>query len=550
MNRKNIFKGLILGLGILTLQSCDKDYNTLGNGVIGEPNFDIETYTVSDLVTYNQATGNNGPDGVESSNLSEINLGVYNNPVFGSTTASFVTALNFTNLPTEFGKNLEVDSVYLYIPYFSEIEKYDDNNKPVYKLNNKYGDGTFDLKIHQNGYYLYGAAVGGANDGKHFYSDDRLLFDNVKGSLVLNNSQDRTQNSNFTVNASEIVIYKRDKDGNIIQEGEDDAKKDAVQERLAPGLFADLDKEYFKQAFLDNRDQINEANSFRNYFRGLYFSVTPNGNEGALIKLDMSRAKMVIRYSQDKEDKEGKVSREHKILEYGITTASPKISFFNNAFNASYTQALSTADKTNGDEKLFLKGGEGSFGVISLFNQNEQEELKRLKEQELLINEAILTIYIDETAMGAVNSEPERLYLYNLDEQKLLLDYVTDANKTSNPALFKSTFGGFIEKKKDEDNKRGIRYRFKVTDHVRNLIKQDGNYSPKLALVSATTYTSDEAVASYKKLRTEIDNKPNPIKALPMLEVETPLGTVLHGSNTSDEKKRMKLEIFYTKTKN
>lgn len=550
MNRKNILKGLILGLGILTLQSCDKDFNNLGNGVIGEPNFDIETYTVSDLITYNQSTGENAPNGVESSNLSEINLGVYNNPVFGTTTTSFVTALKFVGLPTEFGKNIKLDSVYIYIPYFSEIEKYDDDSKPVYKLKNSYGNGTFDLKIHQNGYYLYEPNVGGSNDSKHFYSNDKQLIENVKNSFVLNNSQNKTQNSNFTVSNTEIVIYKRDKDGNIIQEGDGDNKKDAVLERLTPGLFTELDKDYFQRLIFDNINQIDEVNSFRNYFRGLYFSVTPKGNQGTQVKLDMSKAKLVIRYSQDKTDKEGKTSREHKVIEYGMDASVPKISFFDDNFNASYVQALGAADKTNGDEKLFLKGGNGSFGVINLFNQNNQEELKKLKEEELMINEAILTIYIDAATMNSNEYEPERLYLYNLDEQKVLIDYASDSQSSNNASTFKSTFGGFIEKGKDENNKKGIRYRFKVTEHIRRLIKQDGNYSPKLALISAKDYDNDGIVTTYKKLKTEISNQPTAVKAIPALEVESPLGTVIYGSNTSDEKKKMRLDIFYTKSKN
>lgn len=548
MNRKNIFKGLILSIGILTLQSCDKDFNNLGNNVIGEPNFNIETYTVSDIITYNQATGNNTPEGVESSNLSEINLGVHTDPVFGNTTTSFVTALDFASLPTELGKNLKVDSVYLYIPYFSEIEKYDDNSKPIYKVNNKYGTGTFDLKIYQNGYYLFEPNIGGANDGKHFYSDDKQLFENVKNNFVLNNSTDRTQNTNFTVNSSEIVIYKRDKDGNIIQEGDGEKKEDAVLERLAPGLFTELDKDYFQQLIFDNKDQFEDATVFKNYFRGLYFSVSPNSNSGTLVRLDMSKAKLVVRYSQDVKDKED--TREHKVIEYSMNTSSPKISFFENTFNTSYLEALETADKTAGDEKLFLKGNEGSFGVISLFNQNNQEELKKLKEEELMINEAILTVYVDRAIMNASEAEPERLYLYNLDEQKVLLDYASDSNTSNNSSNHKSAFGGILEKGKEEGDKKGIRYRFKVTDHVRSLIKQDGTYSPKLALISANAYNNDGVVTTYRKLKTEVDNQPTAIKAIPVLAVESPLGTVVYGNNTANEDKKMKLEIFYTKIKN
>lgn len=553
MNRKNILRTLLLGFGLLGLQACDKDFNSIGDGVIGEPNFDIETYSVSDIISYNQPTGETSPQNVETSNLSEITLGVYNDPVFGQTTTSFVSAVNFTPLPTEFGNNLKVDSVYLYIPYFSEIEKYDDDNKPVYKLKNAYGSGSFDLKIYQNGYYLFDPAIGGTQESNPFYSDDKSLFENVKIGPILNDARTASQNRSFLVSNQEIVIHKRDSDGNIVQEGEGDNKKDAVLERFAPGLWTDLNKEYFQSTFFENRSQIEDASSFRNYFRGLYFDVTANESQGTAIQLDFSKAKLVLRYSQDKkEQKEGEdIKREHKTIEYALGTNSPKVSFFENEFTPNYLESLANANKTEGDERVFIKGGNGSLGIIQLFSTNDFEELKALKEKDLLINEVILTMYVDQESLTPNSVEPQRLYLYNIDEQRVIADYTLDGTTNSNATYFKALFGGILEKEDKKEEGKGIRYRFKITEHVRSLLNnKKTNYSPKLALVAANNYTTDVAVLNYKKLKEEISNTPDPIKAIPALGVISNLGTVIHGANSKVDGKKMKIDIFYTKTKN
>jgi hypothetical protein len=39
------------------------------------------------------------------------------------------------------------------------------------------------------------------------------------------------------------------------------------------------------------------------------------------------------------------------------------------------------------------------------------------------------------------------------------------------------------------------------------------------------------------------------VKFLPVASVINPLGTVLHGTNSADVDKRLKLEIYYTKPK-
>lgn len=545
MNRKNLIKGLLLSLGVIFLQSCDKDFNTIGSGVIGEPGFDLETYTVSDFVAYNQAMGeNNIPAGIESTNLTEINFGSYHDPIFGTTTASFVTATAFpTAFPSAFGANARIDSVYVYIPYYGEYDKKGENNINLYKLNNVYGKGSFNVKVYENGYYLFNTNAGGANDLNRFFSNDIRRIDQVKKTTLLNDSQDPKQNTNFVFDNKEIVVYKRDKDGNIIKEGEEGNQKEVIAERHAPGVWLDLNKEYFQRMFFENQDKFKDVNSFNNFFRGLFFSVTPNnGSEGAIGKLNFANANLVVKYSQDAEKKEGddKVTRERKTISFGINRAVPNVNFFENNYSPNYLQNLANKNTIDGNENLHLKGGNGSVAILDIFNKDNQEELKRLKDQKLMINEAILTVYVDKNAMRNSEFEPARLYLFNIDENKLLADFGQNGN----------ALGGVLEKGTEDDDKKGIRYRFRITDHIRNLLKKEQNYSPKLGLMAVDSYSNSTDIVVNKMLKEEINNKPSPIKAIPAIGAFQPLGTILHGTTSSDESKKMKLEIFYTKSKN
>ena len=140
--------------------SCDKDFNSVGSDIIGEDHFNFEKYEVQNLVAYSKATG-----AVQSNNLPVNAFGIYDNPAFGTTTASFVTQLELTRTydrPEKIiGENITfkpTDSVYLYVPYFSKDTKVVDENTNlrIFKLDSIYGDKntTFDLKIYENGYFL------------------------------------------------------------------------------------------------------------------------------------------------------------------------------------------------------------------------------------------------------------------------------------------------------------------------------------------------------------------------------------------------------------
>ena len=103
-----------------------------------------------------------------------------------------------------------------------------------------------------------------------------------------------------------------------------------------------------------------------------------------------------------------------------------------------YASALTNANSTLGDERLFIKGGEGSMAVLDLFDKKDlrgfdangkpttgpngvSDELDDLSfpadGKKLLINEANLVFHIDASAM-ATTYEPNRIYLYDLTNNR------------------------------------------------------------------------------------------------------------------------------------
>ena len=86
MIKNSFLKPVLLALTAILFASCDNDFNVLGTDLVGVDNFGFGTPVKYDVTTTNVDLG-----AVESTNLALNPLGIYNNPVFGETTANFVT---------------------------------------------------------------------------------------------------------------------------------------------------------------------------------------------------------------------------------------------------------------------------------------------------------------------------------------------------------------------------------------------------------------------------------------------------------------------------
>ncbi|THF48227.1 DUF4270 domain-containing protein [Flavobacterium supellecticarium] len=541
MNRISLLQKILLSFTAVLLFSCDKDFNTVGSDLVGEENYTLEKYVGQTLEAYNKATG-----GVQTNNLPVNLLGVMNNTTFGETKAHFVSEVQLASAAPTIGDNPVIDSVWVYVPYFATQTGTDDNGVRLYELDSVYGkDNKFSLKVFESKYQLRTFDPANGGDAQKYFSDEKNLVENNKGTLQLNDGPPN-QNTQFYFNNLETILYKLDADGNYLNSAgqiidNNDVGNRVVLERFAPGVWLDLNKAFFQNKILNaSSDKLLNNNAFKEYFRGLYFQVESVEGKTAMAMLDFSKAKINIRYKADASA--GSTSRVRKSIVLNLTGTT--VNFLENSF---------ALPSESGDERLYLKGGQGSFSYIDLFNKTELEDLRaKVEANKWLINEANLTFYVDKQAMQNVAYEPQRIYLYDMKNNKVLIDYNYDPTTNSYfPKMSKVVIGGLVERETSGD-KKAIKYKLRLTQYVNNLIKKDSS-NVRVGLV--VTEDINNVKSAYLKNPFVMSDPMSPVgtsynvKFLPVASVINPLGTVLHGTNSADVDKRLKLEIYYTKPK-
>ncbi|HTG66306.1 MAG TPA: DUF4270 family protein, partial [Flavobacterium sp.] len=151
MYNNSFFKIILIAISVVFFTSCDKDFNTIGGDLVGDEHFGLERSTYN-VLSYNQKIGP-----VQSNNLPVNPLGIYEDPVFGTTTASFATQVVLASVNPTIGANPEIESVVLNIPYFSTLTNTDaTSGDNTYRLDSIYGPetGKIKLSVYENGYYM------------------------------------------------------------------------------------------------------------------------------------------------------------------------------------------------------------------------------------------------------------------------------------------------------------------------------------------------------------------------------------------------------------
>lgn len=440
-----------------------------------------------------------------------------------------------------------------------------------------------------------------------YYTDEGSLIDFNKGALLNNapetsptppniegtHNADGRENSHFYFDKREhrTIAYKADGITRVTPDP-----------RSVPSMRLHMDKAFFDNLILNApAGKLTDNATFKNYFRGLYFKVShgTNPGNGNMAMLNFKGGKITIYYKEDKitpdnpattSVNEYKLERPSKT--YALNLKGNSISLLNNTLeNSDYLAATSNSNEAS---RVYLKGGEGSMAIIDLFGTVDlhgytlnpafdinlptsptnlkylvnnipngiSDEIDNIKINGWLINEANLTFNIDTDKMRNANPdlnlqifEPNRIYLYDLTNKKPIIDYTYDlTSNTVYPKFNKLVFGGTILDNKSlpikqirnadgQITNKGTKYKIRITNYVKNLIKNDST-NVRLGL----SVTENINNIQFSKLRTTNTN----IDRASTMSVMSPLGTILYGTNipeaqTQEYKKRLKLEIYYTK---
>lgn len=538
MNKFSFLKVFLFAIvAVFFAVSCDDEYDQLGSDVVdGDIHNGIFHY-YGHAVAYDRPTG-----AVQTSGLDLNLLGAYDHPVFGKTTASYITQVQMAASPVFDAASAVVDSAWIYVPYYSDLDSTTTNSSSDkvnnYSLNNVFGDSTvaYRLKLRKNNYYLRsGDPATGGNAAQFYYNDQKSDFDGYQAeSLFAGDSLFVDQlysNKEITRKATYV-----DDDGEV---------QPVDAEKLAPGIFHYLNKDFFNQYFIHAPlGALQNNNVFTEYFRGISFTAEQIGSNSIIGIPKFTSGYIKVKYTQNdldsdgntQLDDDGNIKKESLLLTLNLT--GTHVNLLEPVATDGYLAAVGTSNTTDGDEKLYVKGGQGSMALIDILSE---ADIAALSADSVLINEANLKFYVDEATMGTAD-KPFRVYLYDVNNKRPVYDYYLDGTTSTNTLYNHYVHDGILSK---DDS--GYYYRIRITNHISNIINKDST-NVKLGLV----LTQDINTTANASLRTPFTENSATgtvnVKTVPVASVLHPFGVVLYGTNPAvPDEKRLKLEIFYTK---
>ena len=411
-----------------------------------------------------------------------------------------------------------------------------DDGSTVYDIDSLIGniDATFKIKIQELDYYLRDYDPNNNFETfQKYYSDDHFIKDFTNKIL---------HDDFVALDTSEITIYEEDDpDTDEVDEST------LVKERLSPRIIIPLDIPFFQSKIIDKEGSIDLLNqdNFNLYIKGLLLSAY-DFSDDLLMILDYDNARIKITYEYDvyndndttddtSDDVIDKAEKDFEILLAGNQINLIKKGNFIQPIldNVSLGENLKTG---------YLKGGQGAMLELDLFTENNGVNiLDEIKSKGWLINEANLTVYIDQKTIRSYGGlvEPSRLYLYDMETQTPLIDYFVDNTTGQKESDKKINHDGLIQYDSD---KKGVKYKIRISEYIKNIIRND-SISNKLGLVVSSSIDNSQNL----ELRDNIG-----LNIIPITSAVNPLGTIIYGPNPDQENydKRLRLELYYTEINN
>ncbi len=463
--KKNIKQSLYLGVFIclsMAILSCEEDFTNIDSNVLTNTRFTTNAILVD-------ITAENSPlERVQSDNISrrlgQYLLGVYASSDYEKLEASIVSQVAITpSLQVVDDENIygadttvvtKIDTVFLKLPYQVELN----NDGDAYELDSIIGNPTkeFTINVYRSNTYMNVYDPSDPSKINRFFSDD--VFEKIDR---LNANADIA----FKPSAADttLVIKRRLFDDSIATTDTLEIFNSATNTAKIPFVRIPLNEEKFKALFLDKYESVefDSQEAFNNYFRGLIIEAT--GTDGSLISFNFNNTNTALNPSIE-------AYYTNTVLKSGsivIDTITKNNSFPLSGFRVN---TFTMDDKVYpNNEEIIIQGTAGSEGTITLFNQSKIDELRA---RNLLVNDASLTFYINQSA--DTTHVPNRLYLYQDNTQvNAGFGQVKDSYREQ---LF---FGGELQR----DASGAVeKYTFRITKHVSDILSGETNYSPNFKL--------------------------------------------------------------------
>lgn len=416
-------------------------------------------------------------------------------------------------------------------------ESYQSENRE-YEIDSLYGnhEATFNLKVYELGAFLNNLdPLNNFETTQAFYSSQDYYEDGFSRATLFDDT--------VSLNFEEIRINFKEDDLETLDVDE----TTQVETRLSPRLRVPLDISFFQENIIDKEGSSDlETNvDFQKALRGLIIRAEDFSDDLYML-LDIQNANINIVYEYDDYQTQGTLGDttddtiEKAEKEFSLTFNGIRINTLKNSlFDAAVQEQLTISINDNPSNRLYVQSGT-FLGKIRLFGDEEQDEnelIEDLRGESWLVNEANLIFYIDPALANTKELLAQRLYLFNYDTGFPLSDYISDGSVSNFGANSdKSIFGGLLEY---DDNNTPYRYKFNITDHISNIIRNDSiNFDlglvvnadiDNLGFLNAVTESEEELL-------------------YPLSATLNPLGAVLIGSHPEAtlEGKKVKLELVYS----
>ena len=538
---------------IIFIYSCDKDFTSIDSDVISAENA-INFNTSS--IDYPIVASNLRLNPVKSNNLPSFMLGYNNNPFYGESKASFLGQVVPAEFSPSFGENVVLDSVVLTIPYYSRGVETSEEGDITYEIDSVYGSTATKLYVYKSNFYLRDFNPSGDfSDSQNYYSNGALSNSEsinqaeIEAELLYESGILGDGSDDFIPSSERIDLTSLDSLG-----------ESYVSSSIAPAIRLKLNNpndNFWQSLFFENEGnpELINPNTFKEFFRGLYIKADGVNSDGSMMLLNFasSNTKLTIHYtsetSTDSDTDSGGTSTEtiSSQNEYVLNFTDNLVNIYENNFLVD----VSNSNTIDGDERIYLKGGEGYMSTVDLFGGDIQDENGEMvnafehfknsfydEENEIankIINEAYIEFFVDQTQ--DIGSEPDRIYLYNFEQNTALIDYFLDQSVSSTTINAKINHLEPLTRDGDSITGEGVKYKIRITEHLNNLILRDST-NAKLALVVTSNVGS---IDNFSILNSGEEDRDFPSGA-----ILTPKGTVLHGSQSEDIDKRPRIKIYYT----